>query len=450
MKGDINIKLLPSKILQYGGSFAVLVILAMLIGLYYVLPGLYNALCGGLYDVHEQVPFVDLGDILQAGVCCRHGVNVYIPSACLNGGVFNYSPILLNVARLPITLGDRAIGGLLLAVSFIASLALLPAARSYPELLYRCVAYISTTVFYAIEQGNLDLGLFAVTVLGLWYICKNSKLSLIGYVLFGVAAAAKFYPAILFFLGLRERVTRLILLGLSGCIMGVVVVAAYGSGLLKIFSIIPISQPFRATFGASDLFSGLALLHIWPWQSATHVIRPFYPSVTLLSVQQGSVFFTLLMSLGALAWAWKDSTYYSSVMSRISSQRMVFLIAGALIIVFCFFITQNVYYRGIFLLMVVPGFWGLAFPRKESRDRRAILLLTLIMALLWEATIRAIVHEIAAVLLPAWAGEAAMVIVWVARELAWWWLIIQLLALIILYFRHEIIRLRAEARLWLK
>ncbi len=438
-------KFSTKKLLRYGGSFAVFAIFLMLTALQNIFPNFYNTLCSALYDVRGQAPFVDLGDILQAGVCWRRGVNVYVPSNCLDGGVFNYSPILLYVARLPIDVSDRAVAGGLMAVGFMASLSLFPAPRSFKELAFRCIALASTATWYAVEQGNLDLCLFTIIMLGLWLICNNSKLSLISYALFGVAAAAKFYPAILFGLGLRERITRLIVVGLTGCVLGILVVAIYGSSILKVFSIIPLSQPFRATFGASDLFSGLALLHILPWHSATHVIRPFYPSITLLSAHQSSNFYTLLMGLGALVWAWKDAKYYSLKMHRVSAHRRIFLVASALIIVLCFFATQNVYYRGIFLLLAIPGIWDLACLGSGKIDRRVSLVLALVLVLLWEAAFRLVVHEVIVVLFPTWVEEVAMIGLWLARELAWWWLIVQFSALIIVFFRQEIIRLHGDA-----
>ncbi|OYV50484.1 MAG: hypothetical protein B7Z77_05780 [Acidocella sp. 20-58-15] len=442
-------QILPSALLQYGGSLFLLVMLLMFIALRDFLPSLYNMLCEILYGVRGQEPFIDLGDILRAGVCWRHGVNVYVPSVCLDGGVFNYSPILLNAARLPLEVSDRGVGGLLMAFGFIASVALLPKAASVSELVFRCAAVASTATWYAIEQGNLDLCLFAIIMLGVWLLRKNHKLSVISYVLFGVAAAAKFYPAILFLLGLRERVFRLSLLVLAGCILVVVVFVACGSGIVKAASEIPLSQPFRATFGARDLFGGLALLHVLPWHSATHVIRPFYPSTALMSEHRLSNLLTVLMSLGALALAWMDAPRYSMKLPQVDPSRLVFLVAGALLIVFCFFAAQNVYYRGIFLVMLLPGFWNLAYPRSGGTDWRARLLIVLTLALLWEAAIREVVHGVIGGAFPLWVEEATMVVVWLARELAWWWLVIQLTALVIAFFRRELIRLHRDMRLLL-
>lgn len=433
-------------ILTFGVSVFLFATFVAILALHALVPGLYNLIVDKLYDVYGEPPFVDLRDILQAGVCWRHGVNVYVPSVCLNGGIFNYSPLLLYVARLPIEVSDRVPGGIIMALAFIASVTLLPAARSIHELWIRFAAASSTAVWYAIEQGNLDVLLFALVMLGVWLLCGKRRLSLLSYALFWLAAAAKFYPAVLFVLSIRERLVRLMLLGVIAGIIGGLILAVHGTGILRVLHIIPLCQPFRATFGASDLFSGLALLHVLPWHSAPHVIRPYYPDMALSSGRGWQDLLTALMSFGALALALMRVKHYASALLKINLQRFTFLVAGALIIVFCFFAAQNVYYRSIYLLMLLPGYWDWAYPRSGKGDRHARWVVISIPILLWEALIRQGIHGVTLALFPAGFEAVAAIVVWLFRELLWWWLIIELMALIIAFAHRELHRLGREFR----
>ncbi|MDE8349084.1 MAG: glycosyltransferase 87 family protein [Acidocella sp.] len=432
--------------LKFGVSVFLLAILVAFGALHALVPGLYKLMVVKLYDINGEPPFADLRDILQAGVCWRHGVNVYAPSACLNGGIFNYSPLLLYVANLPIDVSDRVSGGIIMALVFIVSVSLLPSARSTHELWIRYAAAGSTAVWYAIEQGNLDIFLFALVMLGVWLLCDKGRLSWLSYALFGLVAAAKFYPAALFILGLRERLVRLMLLVMIAGVAACLILIIHGSGILRVLHAIPLCQPFRATFGARDLLSGLALLHVLPWRSAPHVIRPYYPDIALSSARGWQDLLTALMSFGALALASVRVKHYASVLLKISKRRLTFLVAGALIIVFCFFAAQNVYYRSIYLLMLVPGYWDLAYPRSGKGDRCARWILIMIPVLLWEALIRQGIHGVTLVLFPAGFEAVVAIIVWLVRELLWWWLIIELMGLIIAIAHHELLRLNRELR----
>jgi hypothetical protein len=119
--------------------------------------------------VAKPHPFVDLRAILQGGACWRAGVNVYTPSACLDGGVFNYSPLLLRAALLPIGPWDTLAGGVLFCLAYMAALARLPPPAGHREFWLRLAASFSPAAYYALEQGNLDVAIFAavVAVLGL-------------------------------------------------------------------------------------------------------------------------------------------------------------------------------------------------------------------------------------------------------------------------------------------
>jgi len=85
--------------------------IAFLVYLFYWLlylygpPGVYFALLEGLGVPVWQYPFVDLQSVLQAIDCARQGVDVTLPNPCMGGGLFQYSPLVLKAAALPLGAG---------------------------------------------------------------------------------------------------------------------------------------------------------------------------------------------------------------------------------------------------------------------------------------------------------------------------------------------------------
>ena len=378
--------------------------------------------------VGKPIPFVDLHDILQAGACWREGVNVYRPSACLHG-VFNYSPFLLRAAYLPIGPRDTAVGGVLLCLAFFLSLAFLPKPASRMEFRIQLLGALSTTVFYALDQGNFDVAIFVATVFAARLIALRPQLRCAAYLTFVLAAAAKFYPAALLVMVIREPLRNVVAIAVLGIAAGAVFLGLYGPDILAALKTIPSGTPFRATFGAIDLPRGLNLLHLLTARrvdtSLAPVLRPEFSSgqtvVTLASC---------LLSFAALLAMFGTRERYRRALTALSTERLLLLIAGSAVILFCFFAAQNVYYRAIFLLLTLPGLCQLA-----ARDNTQKLLAAAILFLLWEAPLRDTVAFIPGLRIPFW----------LCREGLWWWVAIEFGALNLAFLSFEINRLRSEA-----
>lgn len=392
-----------------------LLCLALVLGfalLHAVAPHAYVWLSRLPDGVAKPHPFIDLRAILQGGACWRRGVDVYAPSACLGGGVFNYSPLLLRLAWLPLGPRDALAGGLLFCAAYGAALLLLPApARGWRFVLLAGAAF-SPAAYYALEQGNLDAPIFAATVLALRLPWRLRGLS---YALFAAGAAAKFYPAALFSLALREnRRTLAVLTGLGLAVSGLVL-ALYGPALLAAISIIPSGTPFRASFGRIDLFRGLAWLHRLPPGTAAA--------------------WSWGMALAALAVALPRRRGWSAALTTLPATEARFLIAGAAIIVFCFMAAQNIEYRAIFLLLTLPG-----LLRLDKHGWSFRLLPWSVTLLLWEAVPRALLAGLRQPTLP----PPALLGFWLLREVLWWWLTAELLAASLAFVTQEFQRLRHE------
>ena len=351
--------------------------------------------------VPKPTPFADLHDILLAGACWRRGVDVYVPSACLHGGVFNYSPFFLRLSVLPFGPRDTLPGGILMALGFFASLALLPTGAPG----WLLAGALSPAVYYGIEQGNFDIVIFIMTVLG---VVALRRAGLVAYAVFALAAALKFYPAALLVMALREPRRRFVMLAGLGAAAGLVFLAFYGRDVLAALRVLPSGTPFRATFGRIDFARGLNWLHVLTARRADALAGPVFTSG-----EGAARALSWLMSVVAIA--------ASAALARRRSVDDPFLLAGSLVVVCSFYAAQNVEYRAVFLLLTLP-----ALARSTRWLRVAVLVL------LWEAAVRAC--------LPA----APRLAFWVLREALWWWVVTQLGALVLAYVTAQVARLRRE------
>lgn len=336
-------------------------------------------------------PFVDTLAVLQAGACWRVGVDVYHPSACLDGGVFNYSPVLLRVALLPIGPHDTLAVGLLLCLVFLAALALLPAPARGWEFRLRLAASLSPASYYALEQGNLDTGLFAAITLAVWLLLRAPRARLVAYGIFALGAAAKFYPVACFVLALRE--TRRVVMALAGAgLAGMAFVAwRYGHGVAAALAIIPSGTPFRASFGRIDLPRGLAMLH-------------------LLHFPAGVVSWAMASAMLGGGWALHRS--WARALAALDEGRRLYLVTGAAVTLFCFLAAQNIEYRAVYLLLTLPGLWRLGAARLRVLQFAVVLLL-------WEAVPRAMISGLSQPYIP----PPPAVWFWLLREGLWWWVV---------------------------
>lgn len=389
-----------------------LICLALVLGfalLHAVAPHIYLFVTRIPDGVAKPHPFADLRAILQGGACWRQGVNVYAPSTCLGGGVFNYSPLLLLAAWAPIGPADALAGGLFFSATYAAALAALPVPLNGRDCLRRAAAAFSPAAYYALEQGNLDTLIFALTVLALRLPWRQRHW---GYALFALSAAAKFYPAALFVLALREDRRRLACLAVAGLAAGALAMALYGHGLLAAVAQIPSGTPFRASFGRIDLPRGLAMMRLLP--------------------PGGAEIWSWTIALGALAVAaWRRRTW-ARALAVLAADEALFLVAGAAVTLFCFMAAQNIEYRALFLLLLLPGLARLV-PLGWS-FRALPWLITLLM---WEAVPRAALAGLTQPYLP----HPAMFGFWLLREVLWWGVIAECLAATLAFVTNQATRL---------
>jgi hypothetical protein len=335
----------------------------------------------------------------------------------MHGGLYNYSLFLLRLPAFP--LADKVPLGVSLDVLFILSLSALPAAENWWELALRLTTCFANAAVYAMEQGNFDVVVFLLTILGLALL---RRAPLAGYAVFLFAAACKFYPISLLILAGRESWRRRLALAAFLTLGGVAYLLAFGHGTATALHIIPAGSPYDYVFGATDLATGLPLLLYSPhWRlsldATDYLAASNHLAVPILAAIGPDVMIGLLLLRSLFA-----GPRYAPALSTLPPARQLALLAGAALIALCFFAAQNIIYRAIFLLLTQPGLWRLAAVTQGRIRAEMVLLNAAVPVLLWEATIRTAAPT---------AG------VWLFYALLWWWVVLKFCEIIVAFLRKE-------------
>ncbi len=369
-----------------------------------------------------RFPFLDIGGSLSAWDCARRGIDVVIADPCdvLHRG-YNYSPFWQTLSWIPLHLSDRPFVGFCLGATLIFSLGLLPPSQSLLELLCRCAATVSTMVVFAVERANPDLLLFLMTMAVAASASRSFGWRSGAYAVAMLEAAIKYYPVALLALIVRERGWRLAVVGAVIGLIGATFLYAYGPDISRGLPHIAAGSPFGDMFGAKNLIFGSYLL--------IHDALAAVGGVTSASIAKIlNLIFQMAWLSGLLAFArklWNGGDWRASVWVLPTWTRDL-LACGALIIVGCFFAGQSVGYRGVFLLMILPGLAALAradvggFVAPSAR-----FAMIAIVPLMWY---RPIWEFLPSSETEVWRADLAWgyAFIWLTNEVAWWLLILVL------------------------
>ena len=134
-----------------------------------------------------------------------------------------------------------------------------------------------------------------------------------------------------------------------------------------------------------------------------------------------------ILSFFAIARLWRTTQLFQDIDVDWTGREMRFAAIGGLLLTSCFFAGQNVNYRCVYFLFVLPGVVQLLAAAKTREARRLLwLLVAAILFALWEEFLRRI-------LLGAFgmqSGDSTAMVFWMCRELIWWWLVAVLAALV--------------------
>lgn len=372
----------------------------------------YFAMLYGWGVVPVGSPFVDTQAVLSARACSALGIDPFVNNPCdVLARPFEYSPLFLLGAsthdlRASVPLGFA------LNISFILSLFCLPPARTLRDFGVMTLAVLSSVTAFAIERGNFELALFvAIAIAGRLALGRGAITRLLAYGLILATAFAKFFPAVLMALTLRERPRLFVAINAVAAALVILFVVGYRHDLLIAYHSFPRMDYFGDMFGAVMLPYGLATL-----------IPGFPAAIT---------FIVLTLSVVVAASAFARQPAVNQAYAELPEAERVFLVLGCLLIVGCFFAGESVAYRGIHLLFVLPVLNTLARTMPSSTGRRFFALTrTITLFLMW----REAFHHFAIMLLPA-----ALPAWWLAKEFAWWWLIAVLAGLTLCFVRDSTI-----------
>jgi len=309
--------------------------------------------------------------------------------------------------------------GWTLDVIFLMSLSLLPPPQRPFELVLVMATTLSTMVVFALERANPDILLFLLALAAGLFSKGRLPMRLLGYFLAVMAASVKYYPVMLLVVVFRERVSVF-------CRVGLVAVGLLATFFVGYHTEIARGLPniARGPFN-TDLFSAQNLPFLLG-EAAAAATSPLVGGITA-----GGLYAILV---GACITIWRRLLHFAELRAALAALphlERVLLVIGSAIIVGCFFAGQSIGYRGVFLLLVMPGLLGIS--RTAVRELRVLGLGTaiVILLLMWGECFRLTLHDILGRLdiSELLAGEAKIQF-WLLRELCWWWVVSVMLAVI--------------------
>lgn len=359
--------------------------------------------------------FLDTDTVLSAVRCLRKGVDVFVTNPCdPEGRVFDYSPLWLLLAKLPEWMTQIVPAGLIVSSAYFLSLLLLPAGKNLRESGLIALAAVSTAAVFAVERANNDLVLFALCAVAATLASRSKGLRLVGYGAALLAGLLKYYPLTTLAVTAREKPGRFVLVVcLVLAIIGLFLFTM-GHDLARALMLVPTGIWFGDMFGSSTVSGGLSGLLGWS-PSAQRVVH-------------------VAMCLAALLWALWLATRprFIAAVNGLDEPRRHFLLIGALLVISCFFTAQNIGYRSVHLVMIMPSLLALARQPQESHLLRWSPILALI--LLWAEGWRYVIQRLGRATVDA---DAIQLATWAVREVVWWTVIPVLIACVTVLLVHS-------------
>lgn len=383
---------------------------------------LYHRIVGYWSDRPRDIPFTDLHAILVQLQCARTGVDLLgagqMPVAC---GTYNYSPLLLSLSPFALDPGRSPLFGIILNCVFACSLAALPVRKSGHDMLCMTLAVLSGMTFWAVVTANLDLLIFEVAML-ISALAVRSGIGRFGtYILAIAMGGVKYYPIVLMVHALRER--RGLFMGLlsAGVLATGVFVIMRRSELAVSIQQLPTGTPLKVWWGSIILPKGLLGL------AGRSTESPAVPAMLVV--------LSLLAFLAALRQS--RSAMLRERFSALTPWSRSLFVSGASLIVACFFAWQNLPYRGVFFLLVLPAALTLrdAAPGKAGPFR---FLPAMILFLMWQVPLsHAVLLGMLELAFSRFAVVVVQLLIWAVMQAIWWWVITVLAALLLVYMRES-------------
>ena len=363
-------------------------------------------------------PFLDTHALLAAAECQRQGINVYLENPCdYIARLHVYSPLWLSLIPSFLNASDTARVGLALDLLFILSLGLVFRPRSWSEVAIFALAVFSPITLLAVERGNNDIVvfLFVVCTALLWSNSPRSRV--LSYAICLLTGLLKYYPLVLLALIARERWQRALALAFLAGATIVLMVFVYRGELAIALTNIPKISYFTDGFSVQNLPYGMVAVLLG--EDARSALAP-----VLL----------LVLAAAVLASAWRRAGLLLPCDIDWTIWEMRLLAIASILLAACFFAGQNISYRGIFILLALPGLLDLRRSLGEPALRRWITqMIALCLLIMWGEFFRQLYNTAAGLPSPGFASNplavTLWVMIWICRELVWWWLVAGFMAL---------------------
>jgi hypothetical protein len=374
-----------------------------------------------------RTPFLDTGFVLAAWDCTRRGWDVTSYNPCdLLHLPFIYSPFWLTASRIPLGVGDTAAVGWALDLLFIASLCLLPPPQRFGELMLVLAATVSTMVVFALERANADILLFMLALATGLLAGRGPIARIIGYGLALSSALLKYYPLMVLIVVFRQRIAVFAAVAAAAAVSLAVFWAAYHVEIARGLANVPTGPYNTDLFAAKNLPFLIGLL-------VEKAAEPSRAATALGWAVTAGLYAGLVGAALAICRRLSRLPELSAAIAELSDLERILMVIGSAVIAGCFFAGQSIGYRGIFLLLVMPGL--LALSRSAAPALRILCLGTAIVVvlLMWGEGLRL-----------ALGGGFGF---WLLRELGWWWSVSVMLTLVGDFLRESPILRGAAA--WL-
>ena len=278
--------------------------------------------------------FVDWAFLIKLGICHRAGFDIYYPSSCLDqilnyGNIFLYIPYFKLLEKFYFFYFPIIIGFL-----FIYSVVNLIRPKKFIEYFLLILIIFSPPSLLVLERGNTDILIFLIIIL-----MAYSKSSILNFAILTLASLAKYYPLALminFFIEKKRTISQVIIV-LSLFILSTAFLFHFTGESLQLFQYkMKIISP---TWGNQFSIRGFALI--------LEKLKNFNYNMVLLTCYILFAFF-MIISLRVL----QKSDFISKL--NIFSLEEKFFILGANLSISVYLISDNVHYREIFLILLLP------------------------------------------------------------------------------------------------
>jgi hypothetical protein len=418
-----------------------LVSLAFFTVIYFAAPGFYALVAKMLIFLPATAPFADWHWILMSTKCWSEGANVYFDNPCFPhfmGVAFNYPPLWLRLSFLGRAEPWNVQTAFPIVILFFLALATLPPPRTMRDQVILLLAAVSSGIWLGVERGNADILLFLLAVIALNLRVLSLPFRLAAYALLVLAGLLKLYPFAALIVALRERWAVFAAVGLASVAVLLAMGVVYHQELRWMAGQLPAPAYFDVQFGSTEFAVLLGVTVANCLQAVLHepiaTARAAGDAVTHLAPP----FLLLIAMLGAVIVGRRCRL--TSALAQLSERETGYLVVGSAMIVGCFFMVNSHIFRGMYLLLALPGL--AAMSRQNATPQARWIFSTTCIAVplvLWKPF-----FDMCLIVAAHWKsargnnddpynafpGLTPDYVLWLVNELAWWWIIIVLLAVL--------------------